>query len=77
MPDVPDIAVKPLPGISPEQALDVRAKSWAFVFRCWQAKQMAAEPTPEPNGRNDGAIVRDTEWVSHVEQRPDRPSEIT
>jgi hypothetical protein len=26
--------------ISPEQARDTRARAWAFVFQCWQAKQM-------------------------------------
>jgi hypothetical protein len=37
---------------------------------------MAAERAPEPDSRNDAAIVRNTEEVSHVEQRLDRPSEI-
>jgi hypothetical protein len=31
----------------------------------------------EPDSCNDAAIVRNTEEVSHVEQRPDRPSENT
>ena len=38
---------------------------------------MAAERAPEPDSRNDTANVRNTEGVSHVEQRPYRPSEIT
>ena len=37
---------------------------------------MAAERAPEPDSRNDVAIVRNTEEVSHVEQRLDRPSQI-
>jgi hypothetical protein len=37
----------------------------------------AAGPAAEPDGRNDAAIVRDTEGVSHVEQKPDRPFEVT
>jgi hypothetical protein len=73
MPDVPDIAVKSLPSISPERALDVRAKSWAFIFRCWQAKQLAAEPTPEPDDRDGTMLVRSTKEVRHVEQGPHRP----
>jgi hypothetical protein len=36
----------------------------------------AAYPAPEPDSCNDSAIVRNTDEVSHVEQRPDRPSEI-
>jgi hypothetical protein len=37
---------------------------------------MAVEPAPEHDSCNDAAMVRNTEGVSHVEQRPDRPSEI-
>ena len=66
MPDAPDIAVKPLLGISPEEAHDVRARAWAFVFQCWQDKQKggpATAPADAPSARN-------TEGVSHVDQRP-------
>jgi hypothetical protein len=45
-----DIAVKPLPGVTPGQARDVRARCWDFVFQCWQEKQKADEPAPEPDG---------------------------
>jgi hypothetical protein len=31
----------------------------------------AAGPAPEPDDRNDAAVVRNTEGVSHVEQQPD------
>jgi len=34
-----DIVVKPLSGISPEQARDARARAWASVFECWHAKK--------------------------------------
>jgi hypothetical protein len=37
----------------------------------------AVEPAPEPDGRNDAAIVRHTKEVSHVGQRHDRSSQIT
>jgi hypothetical protein len=43
----------------------------------YQEYEKAAEPAPEPDSCNDAAKVRNTEEVSHVEQRPDRPSEIT
>jgi hypothetical protein len=39
MGDVNYIAVKPLPNISPEQACDARARAWAYVFECWQARK--------------------------------------
>ncbi len=37
---------------------------------------MVAERAPEHDSCNDAAIVTNTEEVSDVEQRPDRPSEI-
>ncbi len=38
---------------------------------------MAAERAPEPDSRNDAAIVTNIEEVGHVEQRHDRSSQIT
>jgi hypothetical protein len=38
---------------------------------------MAAEPAPKTDSCNDVAIVRNTEEVSHLEQRPDRSSGTT
>jgi hypothetical protein len=52
------------PGITPEQARDIRARAWRFVFDCSWKREAA-----RPGGPND-AIVRNTEEVSHVEQRP-------
>jgi len=51
--------------ISPEQARDARARAWAFVFQCWQAKKMAAERTPQPDGRDGTTLVRITKEVVH------------
>jgi len=62
--------------ITSEHFRDTRARAWAFVFQCWQEKQMTTEPAAEPNSCNDAAIVRNTEEVSDVEQQPDGPSEI-
>jgi hypothetical protein len=73
----PQLVCRSNPSISAEQARDARARAWAYIFQCWQEKQKPAEPTPEPNERNDGALVRDTEGVSCVEHQPDRPSEVT
>ena len=53
MSDAGYIAVRTLRRISPEQTRDSRARAWAFVFRCWQEKQKAAEPAPEPGGQDD------------------------
>jgi hypothetical protein len=60
------------PDATPEAELSVLANVYRFILDC-HAKKMAVEP----DSCNDAAIVRNTEEVSHVDQRPDRPSEIT
>ena len=52
--------------------MNVLANVYRFILDC-HAKRIAAEP----DSSNDAAIVRNTKGVSHVEQRPDRPSETT
>src|SRR5215212_3250925 len=47
-----DISKKPLSGTSPEQARDVRARAWNYVFQCWQEKQKAAGVS-STNGGDD------------------------
>jgi hypothetical protein len=32
----PDIALKPLSGISSDDARDARAKAWEYIFQCFQ-----------------------------------------
>jgi hypothetical protein len=68
MGDARDIVVRALPGVTPEQARDARARCWIYVFDVWNKK--AAGPAPEPDSRSDAAVVRNTEGVSHVEQQP-------
>jgi hypothetical protein len=55
--------------------LSALAAVYRFILDS-HAKKMAAEPTPEPDSCSDAAIVRHTEGVSHVEQRPAKQSEI-
>jgi hypothetical protein len=52
------------PEVMPDAARDARARAWAYIFQCWQEKEQRAEPAPEPDGRNDAAIVRRKEGVS-------------
>jgi hypothetical protein len=52
-------------------------KIYALAIQKYQANEKLAEPAYEPDSCNGAAIVRNIEEVSHVEQRPDRPSEIT
>jgi hypothetical protein len=35
--------------LTPEQLRDIRARAWAFVFKCWQEKK-AAGRLPSSNG---------------------------
>jgi hypothetical protein len=67
----PRIIYPSRPDATPEAELNVLANVYRFILDC-HAKKIAAEP----DSCNDAAIVRNTEGVSHVDQRPDRPSEI-
>jgi hypothetical protein len=55
---------RPRPGITPEQARDARARAWAFVFQCWQQKEMAAEPAPELDSHDDAKEPKNDGIVS-------------
>ncbi len=70
--DSPRITYTPRSDATPETELNVLADVYRFILDC-HAKKIAAEP----DSCNDAAIVRNTEEVSHVEQRHDRSSQIT
>ena len=38
----PRVIVKPVPGVRPEQARDIRARAWAFVFECFDHHEKEA-----------------------------------
>jgi hypothetical protein len=61
---------------SEESEVSVLTRIYALAIQKYQEYEKAAEPAPEPDSCNDAAIVTNTEEVSHVEQRLDRPSEI-
>jgi hypothetical protein len=65
----------PRPDATPTAELSALANVYRYVIDS-HAKKEAAEATTEPDDRTDAAIVKQEE-VSHVEQRSDRPSEIT
>ena len=67
----PRISYTPRLDATPEVELAALTACYRFILDS-HAKKIAAEP----DSCNDAAIVRNTEEVSHVEQRPDRPSEI-
>lgn len=53
MSDSPRIVCRPHPDVSPEEAQAARVRAWAYIFRCWQEKQMTAEQGPKPDGHDD------------------------
>jgi hypothetical protein len=68
----PRIVYTPYHNATPETELSALAAAYRFILDC-RAKRLAAES----GSCNDAGIVEKTEGVSHVEQRPDRPSEST
>jgi hypothetical protein len=50
MTELPHTVQRLLPIVSPEQTREVRARAWAFVFRCYEAKK---NPATGPSGRGD------------------------
>jgi len=61
---------------SEESKVSVLTIIYALAIQKHQENEKSVEPAPKHDSCNDAAIVRNTEEVSHVEQRPDRPSEI-
>jgi hypothetical protein len=59
MPDAQYIIVKPLSGISPEQARDARARAWSYVFECFDrhTKKKAA-PASGPDDAKESDVSR-------------------
>jgi hypothetical protein len=45
-----DIVVRALPGVTPDQARDARARCWIYVLDVWNKK--VAGPTPESDSRD-------------------------
>jgi hypothetical protein len=58
---------------SEESEVSVLTKIYALAMQKYQKNE---KPAPEPDSCNDAAIVRNTEEVSHVEQRHDRSSQL-
>ena len=76
-PTNPPICYTPCPGTTPEAELNTLAQIYSFCLQKHCGRKTAAEPAPERDSCNDAAIVTNIEGVSHVEQRLDRPSEVT
>jgi hypothetical protein len=72
----PRITYTPRPDATAQGELDTLPTVYKFILDC-HAKKKAAETAPKPDTCNDAAIVTNTEGVTHVDQQPHRPSEIT
>jgi hypothetical protein len=65
MSDTPRIAVRPLPSTTAEQACDVRAGAWAFVFECFNRRNgQEGGPATAPDDAKEIKNVRATPIVS-------------
>ena len=51
------VVYKSCPDATPEAELNVLANVYRFILDC-HAKKKAAEPAPEPDGRNDGTKLQ-------------------
>ena len=47
------ITVKPIPGTTAEEACELRARAWRFVFDCWEQKKAAGEAGGEEHARKE------------------------
>ena len=72
MSSAPRLMSKLMSGITPEQACDARARAWAYVFSCWQAKQKDIHPEAAGDLPSDNAAKE----VSHVELSTEDASNI-
>jgi hypothetical protein len=66
------VVYTPRADATPESELSPLAAAYRFVM----FDRHMDEKVAYPGGLNDVAVVRHKEEVGHVEQRPDRPSEI-
>jgi hypothetical protein len=69
----PKVIYYPRPSSTPEAELDALSAVYAVALR----RHHESKKATEPDSCNDAAFVRNTEEVSHVERRHDRPSQIT
>ena len=51
------IIAESTPGLTPEEARDVRARAWRFVFDCWEQKKAAGEVGGEEHARKESKDV--------------------
>ena len=45
----------PAPGITPEQARDIRAHAWVFIFRCHEMKKATRPGGPDARKESNGS----------------------
>ncbi len=57
--DNPSLTYTPRPDTTPEAEVNVLANVYRFILDC-HAKKMAAEPAPEPDGRDGTKLQGDS-----------------
>jgi hypothetical protein len=56
----PQVAIRPLSGVTSEQARDARANAWAYVFRCWRQEQEGGPAIAAPDDARKDQDARTT-----------------
>ena len=59
MSDAQHVTVKAVGHIPQEQARDIRARAWTFVFDCFRERKAATSPMSRPNDE----LLKNTEGV--------------
>ena len=57
-----DITLKPGVGITSEQARDIRAHAWAFIFRCHELKKAARPGSPDDGEESKNVSTAEPEY---------------
>ena len=58
MSDAPRTVLRPSPGTTPEQARDIRARAWAYIFGCYEKHKGASESNSTDTTRADNLHMK-------------------
>ena len=63
------ITYTPTPHLTAEQARDARARTWRFVFDCWEQKKAAKSSGGEEQARREVEHVSRTRLVEYLQEQ--------
>jgi hypothetical protein len=59
----------PSHGVTPKEARDARARTWRFVFDCWEQKKAAKSSGGEEQARREVEQVSRTRLVEYLQEQ--------